>query len=207
MGLRVEITGDVGELLKSERRAGARAVKQAMIATAESIKVEWRGQIVAAGLGTRLGNTIRREVYPQSRPSLNSAALIYSRAPKIVAAFEKGATIRSANGIWLAIPLPGAMKASRGGRITPDEWERRTGRALQFFYRPGRSALLIDTGEKLRGPRTFGRNFKGVSRGKRPFAPIFALVPQVTLRKRLDLYAAALRLASTLPQRIVAGWR
>ena len=209
MRLRVEITGDVGELLKSERRAGARAVTAAIRSASQTIKADWRSQIVRAGLGTRLGNTIRAQAYPRSGASMDAAALVWTRASKIVGAFERGATIRSANGFWLAIPLPAAMKSGRGGRITPAEWEARTGRRLRFVYRQGRTALLVDDGTVKQGARLMNRD--GFSRAARGFknrtVPIFALVPQVTLRKRLDLYACAIRMAQGLPQRIVAGWR
>lgn len=207
--LGIEVRGSVGELLTAERRAGARSVTSVMRATSQAVKTDWRGQVIGAGLGTRLANTIRAQAYPQSGVSMDAAAMIWSRAPKIVGAFEKGATIRAQNGFWLAVPLPAAMKSSRGGRITPAEWERRTGRRLRFVYRPGRAGLLVDDGTVLRGARVMRRD--GSSAAARGFrnrtVPIFALVPQVTLRKRLNLYAGALRLAQNLPQRIVAGWR
>lgn len=209
LDLKVEIRGNVGEMLTAERRAGARAVTQAMRDASQAIKGNWRGQIAGAGLGTRLANTVRAQAYPRSGASMDAAALIYTRASKIVGAFESGATIRSQNGFWLAIPLPTAMKSSRGGRITPAEWEARTGRVLRFVYRPGRSALLVDDGRVKSGQRLMNR--KGFSVAARGFrnrtVPIFALVPQVSLRKRLNLYAGALRLAGSLPQRIVANWK
>ncbi len=209
LDLRVEVRGDVKSILTEERRAGARSVTRAMVGYAQSIKAAWRADITGAGLGTRLANTVRAQAYPQSRASMDAAALIWTRASKIVGAFERGATIRAQNGFWLAVPLPAAMKSGRGGRITPGEWESRTGRVLRFVYRPGRAALLVDDGRVKRGARTLGRD--GFSRGARGFknrtVPIFALVPQVTLRKRLNLYSSALRIAGGLPQRIVGGWK
>jgi hypothetical protein len=209
LDLKIEVRGDVGKILTEERRAGARSVTRAMVGASQSIKAAWRGEITGAGLGTRLANTVRSQAYPQATASMNAAALIWTRASKIVGAFERGAVIRSQNGFWLAVPLPAAMKSGRGGRITPAEWEGRTGRALRFVYRPGRAALLVDDGRVKRGARTMGRDgFTKAARGfKNRTVPIFALVPQVTLRKRLNLYAAALRIAGGLPQRIVAGWR
>lgn len=211
MRLRVEVKGDLNALLSEERRSGARAVTAAVRATGQAIKADWRGQIVAAGLGTRLGNTIRANAYPQGGASIDAAALVYTRASKIVGTFERGATIRANNGFWLAIPLAAAMKSARGGRITPGQWEARTGRRLRFVYRRGRTALLVDDGQRIASPT--GRLRRGAAgpRLARTFGnrtvPIFALVPQVTLRKRLNLYAGATRLARNLPQRIVAGWR
>lgn len=76
--------------------------------------------------------------------SLGAAALIYSKAPHIVGAFDEGAVIRSKDGFWLAIPTEAAGKSAKGGRITPGEWERRNGRRLKFVYRRGRPGLLVD---------------------------------------------------------------
>ncbi len=209
LDLRVEVRGSVNDILTEQRRAGARSVTRAVSGTAQTIKNAWRGEITGAGLGTRLANTVRANTYPQSGFSMNAAGLVYTRASKIIGSFERGATIRAKNGFWLAVPLPAAMKSGRGGRITPGEWEGRTGRVLRFVYRPGRAALLVDDGRVKRGARTTGRD--GFSRAARGFknrtVPIFALVPQVKLAKRLNLYTAALRLANGLPQRIVAGWR
>lgn len=209
LSLRVEVRGSVNDILTQERRAGARSVTRAMVGYAQSIKSAWRGEITGAGLGTRLANTVRAQAYPQAAASLDAAALIWTRASKIVGSFERGAVIRAKDGFWLAVPLPAAMKSGRGGRITPGEWESRTGRALRFVYRPGRAALLVDDGRVKRGARTMGRDgFTKAARGfKNRTVPIFALVPQVTLRKRLNLYGTALRIAAGVPQRIVAGWR
>lgn len=209
LDLKLEVRGSVNDILTEERRAGARSVTRAVGGTTQAIKAAWRGEITGAGLGTRLANTVRGNVYPQAGFSMNAAGLVYTRASKIVGAFERGAVIRAKNGLWLAVPLPSAMKSSRGGRITPGEWEGRTGRVLRFVYRPGRAALLVDDGTRARGPSTFGR-FGSKGRQTRGFrnrtVPIFALVPQVTLRKRLNLYSTALRLSGGLPQRIVSGW-
>ncbi len=209
LDLRVEVRGSVNDILTESRRNGARSVTRVMGATAQSIKAAWRGEITGAGLGTRLANTVRAQAYPQAGFSMNAAALVWTRASKIVGAFERGATIRAQNGLWLAIPLGAAMKSGRGGRITPGEWESRTGRVRRFVDRPGRAALLVDDGRVKRGARTMGRDgFTKAARGfKNRTVPVFALVPQVTLRKRLNLYTTALRLANGIPQRIVAGWR
>ena len=86
LDLRVEVSGSVNDILTSERRAGARSVSRAMSGAAQSIKGAWRGEITGAGLGTRLANTVRAQAYPQSGFSMNAAALIWTRASKIVGA-------------------------------------------------------------------------------------------------------------------------
>lgn len=205
MNFRVEITGDVSSILEAERRAGANAVKAAMGVVGNEIKLAWRGQISGAGLGTRLSNTIRVNVYPKGAASLNAAALIYTKAPKLIGVFERGVTIKSLSGFWLAIPLPAAGKGAGGKRLTPGEWERRRGVRLRFVYRRTGASLLVADGRQ----NSQGLGVKSGSKTglKRATVPIFALVRQVTLRKRLSLYPAAERIAGSLPGRIVSGWR
>lgn len=204
-----KIEGNLRLNMDQEIRAGKLAALGAVTAIGGAIKMDWRGQIVQAGLGRRLSNTVRSEAYPKGVGSLNASALIWSKAKKIVGAFETGVEIRAKNGNWLAIPLPAAGKSGRGGRITPGEWERRNGRRLTFIYRQGRTGLLVDTGTTLRGGRVMGKD--GFSRAARGFknrtVPIFALVPRVRLQKRLGLYTAADRLARSMGARLVAGWR
>ena len=208
MRIVTKIDGNLKLDMETEVRIGRMAALGAAAGVGASIKQDWRGQIAAAGLGRRLGNTVRSEAYPP-QGSLNAAALVWSKAKQIVGAFETGVEIRAKNGNWLAIPLPAAGKSSRGGRITPGEWERRSGRRLKFIYRRGRSALLVDDGTVLRGARTMGKD--GFSRAARGFrnrsVPVFALVPRVRLQKRLGLYASADRLAQSMGARLVAGWR
>ena len=70
-------------------------------------------------------------------------------------------------------------KSTRGGRITPGEWERRTGLRLRFIYRRRGPSLLVAEGRL----NTKGR---AVASSRKPArvatVPIFLLVPQVKLR-------------------------
>jgi hypothetical protein len=208
MRIDVRVEGDLRVSMEDTIRAGRLAALGAVTGVGAAIKENWRGQIATAGLGKRLGNTVQNRAYPR-QGSLNAAALIWAKAKKIVGAFETGVEIRAKGSRFLAIPLPAAGKSSRNGRITPDEWERRRGRRLQFVQRRRGGALLVDTGEAIRGPSTFGRG--GVARNSRKRAqnpvPIFVLVPRVRLQKRLGLNTAAHRLAQSMGARLIAGWR
>lgn len=185
----------------------ALAVTRGVTSASADLQRVLRGQVVSSGLGRRLANTWRREVYPQGGVSPNAAALVFSKAPEIVGAHARGALVKSASGFWLAVPLPAAGKSARGGRISPAEWERRNGRRLKFIFRRGRSGLLVDDGTVLAGARVIRRD--GFSRAARGFrnrtVPIFALVPQVRLRKRLSIEPAAQAAAASLPGRIRAS--
>ena len=146
MKLKLEISPDLAALMQAEIAAGEKAVTTAMREAGAGLKSAWRGQITGAGLGTRLGNSIRLATYPKGGESLNAAALVWSNAPVIVGAHDTGPLIRSRNGFWLAIPTAAAGKSTRGGRITPGEWERRTGLRLRFVYRRRGPSLLVAEG-------------------------------------------------------------
>jgi hypothetical protein len=124
--LKLDISPDLVAMMATEIAAGERAVTAAMRQAGTGLKGAWRGQIIGAGLGARLANSIRSEVFPKAGASLNAAAVIWSKAPVIVGAHDAGPLIRSKTGFWLAIPTPAAGKALGGRRITPGAWERKT---------------------------------------------------------------------------------
>ena len=204
MRLKIAFDPDLVALMQAEIAAGEKAVSAAMREAGTSLKSAWRSQITGAGLGTRLGNSIRLASFPKSGDSLNAAALVWSNAPVIIGAHDTGPLIRSKDGFWLAIPTPAAGKSTKGGRITPGEWERRTGLHLRFIYRRRGPSLLVAEGRlNTKGQAVVSRSKTG--RGK-VTAPIFLLVPQVELPKRLNLARDADRALDSLPGLIVVNW-
>jgi hypothetical protein len=215
----LDITPDLVAAMAAEVKAGEKAVTAAMREAGSGLKAAWRGQITGAGLGSRLANSIRSQTFPRSgvrrayaaplgprsRLTLDAAALVWSKAPVIVGAHDAGPLIRSKNGFWLAIPLPAAGKSLHGGRITPGEWERRTGLRLRFVYRRVGPSLLVADGRL----NTKGRVVASRSKTGRGVvtATIFLLVPQVKLPKRLDLARDAERAVVGVPELIVANWK
>ena len=167
-------------------------------------------QITAAGMGQRLANTWRGEVYPKGQLSISAAGLVFSRAPKIVSAHDRGVTIRSKDGFWLAIPLPAAGRGRRGKQLTPGEWERMRGQRLRFVYRRGKPSLLVAEQQRARqGKRGgFGRASDSALRSGRGLAsvPMFLLVPQVTLNKKLDVAQAGQHWVNRLPSLVTQAW-
>ena len=202
--IRMEIVGDIDAMMAAEIAAGEKAVTKAVGEAGSSLKMAWRGQITGAGLGARLSRTIRSELYPKGQPSLNAAALVWSKAPVIVGAHDEGALIRSRNGFWLAIPTAAAGKSTSGGRISPGEWERRRGLRLRFIYRRSGPSLLVAEGRL----NTRGLGVASRSKSGRGLAtvPIFLLVRQVKLMKRLNLDLAAKAAQDGIPGAIVANW-
>ena len=204
MKLKLNITPDIVAMMAAEVAAGERAVSAAMREAGTGLKTAWRAQITGAGLGQRLANSIRSQTYPKAGDSLNAAALVWSNAPEIIGAHDTGPLIRSKNGFWLAIPTEAAGRGLRGRRITPAEWERRRGLRLQFVYRRTGPSLLVAEGRlNTKGQAVVSRSKTG--RGV-VTAPIFLLVPQVKLPKRLDLARDAERAVDSVPRLIVAKW-
>ena len=204
MKLKLDITPDLVAMMAAEVAAGERAVSAAIREAGTGLKTAWRGQITGAGLGTRLGNSIRLASFPKSGDSLNAATLVWSNAPVIIGAHDTGPLIRSKDGFWLAIPTPAAGKSTKGGRITPGEWERRKGLRLRFIYRRRGPSLLVAEG-RLNGKGSAVASKSKTGRGV-VTAPIFLLVPQVKLPKRLDLARDADRALDSVPGLIVAHW-
>ena len=204
MKLNLDISPDLVAVMAAEIKAGERAVSAAMREAGNDLKSAWRGQITQAGLGQRLANSIRSQTYPKVGDSLSAAAFVWSNAPQIISAHDAGKMIRSKSGFWLAIPTAAAGKGPRGRRITPSEWEQRRGMRLCFVYRRNGPSLLVADGRlNSRGLGVASRSKTG--RGQST-VPIFLLVPQVKLAKRLNLARDAERAQAAVPGLILANW-
>lgn len=203
----ISIEGDLEQMMADEVLTAEKAVTRAMRRFAASGKAEWRGQVSRA-LGAKLGNAVRSAVYPKTGESIEAAAQVYTRAPEIIGAHERGVTIRSKDGFWLAIPTVEAGPARRGTRMTPGAWEQKTGRRLRFIYRRGLASLLVADAKFTKAGRVGkGRMTKSGRYGTGAVSVvIFILVPQVRLPKRLSLMASGERLAAQIPADIVANW-
>ena len=204
MKIKLDITPDIVAAMAAEVLAGEKAVTSAMRDAGTGLKSDWRGQITGAGLGRRLANSIRNQTYPKTGESLNAAALVWSKAPEIIGAHDTGPLIRSKDGFWLAIPLPAAGKGARGKALSPGDWEKRRGMQLRFVYcRRGPSLLVADGRLSNRGLGVVSRSKSGRGRAT---VPIFLLVPQVKLPKRLDLDRDAEKVQAKVPGLIVGNW-
>ena len=204
MKLDLSVAGDIVIAMQAEILAGEKAVTAAMRVAGNTLKSDWRAQVTRARLGQRLANTIRSKTYPATGESFDAAALVWSNAPQIIGAHDTGPLIRSKDGFWLAIPTPAAGKGARGKALTPGEWETRRGLRLRFIYRRRGPSLLVADGRlNSRGLGVASRSKTG--RGKAT-VPIFVLVPQVKLAKRLNLVRDAERAQAAVPGLIVAKW-
>lgn len=211
MKLAAVLSGDLRKIMAEEVKAAEDAVTTAMRQAADGLKADLRRQVTEAGMGQRLANTWRAELYPKGRKSIKAAGFVFTKAPTIIRAFDQGAVIKSRHGFWLAIPTPAAGTGARGKRMTPGLWEQMHGSRLRFIYRRGAPSLLVAENMRARtGKRGgFAHGSAAALRTGRGLATvvIFILVPQVNLKKRLDVDVAAERWAEALPGLIVGNWR
>lgn len=206
MRIDVAVAGDVLAQMHEEVLAGEKAVSQSMASAATGLKTDWRSQILGAGLGPKMARTIQSRKYPIAQDSLNAAALVWANAPEPISAFDSGVLIKSQNGFYLAIPTAAAGSQGIGRkRITPRGWEQRTGLRLQFIYRRRGPSFLVAEARL----NTKGRAVASRSKSGRGIAtvPIFLLVAQVSLKKRLDLARDAEVWAGRVQGLIVSNWR
>jgi len=223
------IGGDLRRMLAAEVQAGERAAMTAIRAETEQVKQELRQQVTSAFAGNARGvaNAWRSKVYPKSGQSLRPAGLVSTKVPAIIDAFERGALIRPKGGQkFLAIPTGFNRQGGRRGakpRISAQQMVA----SGQGFLRPFKSGrgfvwcLPVRQGERTgrrRAPLIAG-GIAAVATARRKgaaawqqsllaqgFVPMFLLLPQVQLTKRLDVKGAAERGLRRLPGRFVAAW-
>ena len=210
MRLEAAITGDLNEFMKKEIAAAETAVTSGVKEVSTGVQNDLRQQVVSAGLGQAVANAWRTKYYPSGK-SIRAAGFVYSKAPNIIYAFDYGAVIKSAKGFFLAIPTPSAPKRGTDGkRINPSNFPEASLGKLRFVYRPGAvSLLVVDDLSARTGVRggfrvasaTALRSGRGVTT-----VPMFFLVPQVTMKKKLDIDTVADKWQDSLPEKIIANW-
>ena len=210
MRLEAAITGDLNEYMKKEIVAAETAVTSGVKEVSTGVQNDLRQQVVSAGLGQAVANAWRTKYYPSGK-SIRAAGFVYSKAPNIIYAFDYGAVIKSAKGFFLAIPTPSAPKRGTDGkRINPSNFPEASLGKLRFVYRPGAvSLLVVDDLIARTGVRggfrvasaTALRSGRGVTT-----VPMFFLVPQVTMKKKLDIDTVADKWQDSLPEKIIANW-
>jgi hypothetical protein len=209
MRLSAALSGDLRILLAEEVRAAETAVTAGVRQAGQALKAELRQQVTSAGLGGRLANAWRDRHYPNGK--VDAASLVWTMAPQIIRAFDEGVTIRSQRGRWLAIPTESApRRGTDGRRISPSTFpEHRLGR-LRLVMRPGKAPLLVVDGLRASTGRRGGfrrASTRALRTGQGVVTVVmFVLVPQVRLRKRLDIEGAARRWHAHLPRLVIEAW-
>jgi hypothetical protein len=186
------ITGSLSGFAAQTNKNFAAGATRAAERLAVIGKLAFREDIRRAGLGERLANTWQAKRYPEGKTSASPAVFLYSKAPMIVNAFTEGATITHHDGLWLAIPtnnVPNVSKGSSRRKASPHDVEVIFNQDLIVF--PGRGRQLLAFVDVVRGKS--GKGFRratsartGKQSRKAELVLMFVLVPQVTLRKRLN---------------------
>lgn len=201
-----QVLRDTERCVERGRRATVAGVKQTGSMAVKAL----RAMMNAAFKGQRIQYVWHEKFYENS--GFDAAAFIYNKANKVIRAFSEGVVIKSSNGFFLAIPTVNAPKTGVGGkRISPSNFPEHVLGRLRFVYRgPGRPSLLVvdnlrasysrKTG-KLRGFRK--ATAKSIAAGKTATVVMFILVPQVTLKKRIDPTSVVKREGSKAPENIL----
>jgi hypothetical protein len=232
MRLGASVLHDLRRILAEEVAAGERAAMAAIRAETEQAKQELRQQVMAAfgGRARGLANAWRSRVFPATGRSLRPAGLAFTKVPAIIDAFDRGVTIRPRGGRkFLAIPTGFNAarghrgRGGRGLRVTPAQMVA----SRQAFLRPfknGRGFVWClpvrqAPAEGRRRPALIAGGLAAVATARRKgargwqaallrqgFVPMFLLLPQVSLAKRLDIAAVQRAALRRLPGRFVAAW-
>lgn len=211
MRLEAAITGNLHAFMKKQQEAAEIAVTEGVREITNNVKQGLRQQVVSSGLGQRLSLTWRSQIFPKSGKSLEAAGWIWSKAPELIDAFTRGVVIRSSKGFFLAIPTPAAPKRGIGGkRINPSNFPEWSLGKLRFVYRKtGPSLLVVDNLRAKTGKRGgFAKASESALRTGRGLSTVvmFILLPQVSLKKRLDTQALAQRGQQALPDAVLRHW-
>jgi hypothetical protein len=206
----MKLTGSITRSLQADMQAELRDLERAVATgtrdAGRGLGTELRRQVGSAGLGQRLANSWRDKHYPNQK--LDAASLVYTKAPQIIRAFDEGAVIRSRRGQFLAIPTESApRKGTDGKRISPSTFPEHRFGPLRLVPRPSGPSLLVVDGLRASYSRKTGqlRGFRrATDRARRSgqgltTVVMFLLVPQVKLRKRLDVARAAEHWSAQLP--------
>ncbi len=211
MRLEAAIRGDLKKMMKEEAAAAEVAVTKGVVEGTLGLKGELRAQVEHSGLGPNMAKTWKHKRYPPSGYSMGAAGLVYADMPQVIRAFMEGTVIRSPHGFFLAIPTPAAPKRGVGGkRISPSNFPEHSLGKLRFVYRKGRPSLLvIDNARAGTGKRGGFRKASATAlRTGRGLTTVvmFILLPQVYLKKRLDIDPPAKCWQDRLPNLILQNW-
>lgn len=143
---------DVRQIMKGELRRLSKPIRAAVAAEGKAAQEALRSQARAAGFkdkGKALANAWRLSLYPAANSSsdtLRPAAMVWSKMPRVVDAFDRGAIITARKRKYLAIPT--AMNAPQGRRsklrMTPSDMldAQKRGEALMIPLKKARGSYL-----------------------------------------------------------------
>lgn len=154
----------------------ARAATTTMKQAGDEFKSKARANIAASGMGSRMQNSFRVNVYPANRIALAPAIFGYHVAG-YAELYENGGVIQPRRGTKLWIPLP-TVPMKSGRRPSP----RKLGIKLTSVNVRGKKPLLV-----------------GRVNGTAKPVPLYVGVNSVTVRKRWNIAGVAEAISNRLP--------
>jgi len=223
--LRLALQGRLVDFYRGEAEAGARGCTVGMNDTVESGKNFARQQVVSAGLGQRLANTWRGQTYPHRSGvySMEPAGLLFNKAPDIIHGYAHGGTIVPVNGKrYLAIPTSYALKIvptlvgnmRRSKKVNPQRLADHLGIRLVVrrnrhgtVWLEGRGLRLSRSKKSTRAGTAKKASDKMIAKGKDLALPLFWLVPQARIAKKLDLPAIEAHMLNQVEANVLRRWQ
>jgi hypothetical protein len=204
---KLAIEGNLADAYKAEVDAGERACTAAMRTVVDRGKSMIRGQITAAGLGQRVANAYRANVYPRDQ-SLNAAGFLYTKARKIMESAVEAKTLHSIKGRALAIPTSAVPKSIQGKHPTPALVEQALGIRLREVWPRGKKFgfLVADNARVTRGGKGRAASRTAIAKGNVATVVMFILSTQVRTKKRVSIESVEEQMTNDLPDEIIREW-
>lgn len=191
------IQGNLQATIDSRSLAVRKALRKGTIESSTTTKTEARNDVLGSGFSRKLAFTLQDRIYPSQGLTFSPTAIVFSKAPHIIASHARGGTQRAKFSEFLAVPIDGGpaaqLKTRKGVSLIDAFFDRYGNDSLQFINRPGKSPLLVarlrasaagrfraltaSKPTKTLGART---NLAGIVS-----VPAFTLVRKVNMKKRL----------------------
>lgn len=201
--LQLALSGELAATMEALDEAVLRAARWAVDEVTTDAKDRLRAMVTKAGLGPKLANAVRGDVFPKRGLARNPAGWVYAQptAIHIFEAFDRGATIRAKGGGFLAIPIPGSPAARENfGRNPPRSGGglvaamKARGVIMKFIPPRGdRPGMLVAESARVRTTKSGRERVSNAALTKSgryakdaASIPLFWLVPEAKMPKRLD---------------------
>jgi hypothetical protein len=210
-----KFVSEVSKELKRDLERRGVAQVEGLRRAARGLEQDLEQATLAGGLG-RLSKAWASAAYPRKgKGSLSASAEVYIKGSKhtqdAMAAFSRGATVRSRNGVFLLVPTQNAPKIGQGrdrDKLLAAA-ENRYGK-LRFVYRRGKPSLLVADNVRARGGKRGGfarASDKAIAAGRTATIVVFILVPVVRLKKRFSIAPLEARWRAQIPALIAQEYQ
>jgi phage gpG-like protein len=233
MRLAIGVNTSFADVLESVAADGRAAVTAGIRGGTTALKDTMRAQVRANFASRSLPTTWQQLDFPKRGQSLRAAGRVFSQVPEIIDAYTQARSIRGKRGQRLAIPTGWNAARGRRGRgekglrITtaqmaanpsafvirakarPDLllWCLPVGQGEARLSARGRRSRALVAGGGIAIASGRGRGLRRKEVLKQGFVPMFLLLREVRLAKRIDLDGPIRATSAAIPRRIVAAWR